>query len=153
MGSFSHGPNILPEQSLLFGCSLFYGCTYKMSAGCVIFGLMLLSLPILRSRYYGMGHPASVHLYFYADRFQGYLLRHHATNLATSKLETLETWVMPRKMFKFSNPTSDFARLQFAEVKALLFHCSEGTVSPKWKYHYRQMFKYSHLISNSVHFC
>ncbi|XP_072337957.1 xylosyltransferase 1 [Scyliorhinus torazame] len=69
-----------------------------------------------KCRYYAMGHPVSVHLYFYADRFQGYLLKHHATNLATSKLETLETWVMPRKMFKISNPTSDFARLQFAEI-------------------------------------
>ncbi|MBN3303974.1 XYLT1 Xylosyltransferase, partial [Amia calva] len=67
-------------------------------------------------RYFPMGHPVSVHLYFLADRFQGYLVRHHATNLATSKLETLETWVMPRKVFKIANPPNSFSRLQFAEI-------------------------------------
>nr|XP_040133243.1 xylosyltransferase 1 isoform X1 [Ictidomys tridecemlineatus] len=67
-------------------------------------------------RYYPMGHPASVHLYFLADRFQGFLVKHHATNLAVSKLETLETWVMPKKVFKIASPPSDFGRLQFSEV-------------------------------------
>ena len=67
-------------------------------------------------RYYPMGHPASVHLYFLADRFQGFLIKHHATNLAVSKLETLETWVMPKKVFKIASPPSDFGRLQFSEV-------------------------------------
>ncbi|KAG9334960.1 hypothetical protein JZ751_006183 [Albula glossodonta] len=70
-------------------------------------------------RYFPMGHPVSVHLYFLSDRFQGYLVRHHATNLATSKLETLETWVMPKKAFKFANPPSTFSRLQFAETHCL----------------------------------
>lgn len=68
-------------------------------------------------RYYPMGHPASVHLYFLADRFQGFLIKHHATNLAVSKLETLETWVMPKKVFKIASPPSDFGRLQFSEVR------------------------------------
>lgn len=63
-----------------------------------------------------MGHPASVHLYFLADRFQGFLIKHHATNLAVSKLETLETWVMPKKVFKIASPPSNFGRLQFSEV-------------------------------------
>nr|XP_014349502.1 PREDICTED: xylosyltransferase 1 isoform X2 [Latimeria chalumnae] len=67
-------------------------------------------------RYFPMGHPVSIHLYFLADRFQGYLVKHHATNLATSKLETLETWVMPKKVFKIANPPSDFGRLQFSEI-------------------------------------
>lgn len=64
-----------------------------------------------------MGHPVSVHLYFQADQFQGYLVKHHATNLATSKLETMETWVAPKKHFKLTNPSAGtFSRLQFAEV-------------------------------------
>ncbi|KAJ8413600.1 hypothetical protein AAFF_G00081070, partial [Aldrovandia affinis] len=67
-------------------------------------------------RYFPMGHPVSVHMYFLSDRFQGYLVRHHATNLATSKLETLETWIMPKKAFKISNPPNSFSRLQFAEI-------------------------------------
>ncbi|KAM6972774.1 xylosyltransferase 1 [Aplochiton taeniatus] len=68
-------------------------------------------------RYFPMGHPVSVHLYFQSDQFQGYLVKHHATNLATSKLETLETWVSPKQKFKMANPpSSSFTRLQFAEI-------------------------------------
>ncbi|XP_034043491.1 xylosyltransferase 1 [Thalassophryne amazonica] len=68
-------------------------------------------------RYFPMGHPVSVHLYFQADQFQGYLIKHHATNLATSKLETMETWVAPKRTFKMSSPPSGtFSRLQFAEI-------------------------------------
>lgn len=64
-----------------------------------------------------MGHPVSVHLYFQGDQFQGYLVKHHATNLATSKLETMETWVVPKKNFKLTSPpASTFSRLLFAEV-------------------------------------
>lgn len=64
-----------------------------------------------------MGHPVSVHLYFHSDQFQGYLVKHHATNLATSKLETLETWVSPKSTFRLSGAArSTFSRLQFAEV-------------------------------------
>lgn len=64
-----------------------------------------------------MGHPVSVHLYFQSDQFQGYLVKHHATNLATSKLETMETWVAPKKNFKLTTPpSSTFSRLQLAEV-------------------------------------
>lgn len=64
-----------------------------------------------------MGHPVAVHLYFQSDQFQGYLVKHHATNLATSKLETLETWVSPKNNFKVTSaPGSTFSRLQFAEV-------------------------------------
>lgn len=84
-----------------------------------------------------MGHPASVHLYFLADRFQGFLIKHHATNLAVSKLETLETWVMPKKVFKIASPPSDFGRLQFSEVRVqTLAHftvfssCSAGFCLP-----------------------
>ncbi|XP_051989097.1 xylosyltransferase 1 [Xyrauchen texanus] len=69
-----------------------------------------------RCRYFAMGHPVSAHMYFLSDEFQGYLVRHHATNLATSKLETLETWVMPKQFFKFTNPPNTFNRLQFAEI-------------------------------------
>ncbi|XP_075420669.1 xylosyltransferase 1 isoform X2 [Tenrec ecaudatus] len=87
-------------------------------------------------RYYPMGHPVSVHLYFLADRFQGFLVKHHATNLAVSKLETLETWVMPKKVFKVASPPSDFGRLQFSEVgtdwdaKERLFRNFGGLLGP-----------------------
>ncbi|XP_048860520.1 xylosyltransferase 1-like isoform X1 [Brienomyrus brachyistius] len=67
-------------------------------------------------RYLPVGHPVSVHLYFMSDQFQGYLVRHHATNLATSKVEALETWVTPKTAFRFSGPPGSFSRLQFIEI-------------------------------------
>ncbi|XP_023190006.1 xylosyltransferase 1 [Xiphophorus maculatus] len=68
-------------------------------------------------RYFPMGHPVSVHLYFHLDQFQGYLVKHHATNLATSKLEIMETWVAPKRNFELTSlPGSTFSRLQFAEI-------------------------------------
>ncbi|XP_013928107.1 PREDICTED: xylosyltransferase 1-like, partial [Thamnophis sirtalis] len=87
-------------------------------------------------RYYPMGHPVSVHLYFLADHFQGFLIKHHTTNLAASKLETLETWVIPKKVFKIASPPSDFGRLQFLEVgtdwdaKERIFRNFGGLISP-----------------------
>nr|Q811B1.1 RecName: Full=Xylosyltransferase 1; AltName: Full=Peptide O-xylosyltransferase 1; AltName: Full=Xylosyltransferase I [Mus musculus]CAD62249.1 xylosyltransferase I [Mus musculus] len=87
-------------------------------------------------RYYPMGHPVSVHFYFLADRFQGFLIKHHVTNLAVSKLETLETWMMPKEVFKVASPPSDFGRLQFSEVgtdwdaKERLFRNFGGLLGP-----------------------
>ncbi|XP_062999541.1 xylosyltransferase 1 [Elgaria multicarinata webbii] len=87
-------------------------------------------------RYYPMGHPVSVQLYFLADHFQGFLVKHHATNLAASKLETLETWVMPKKVFKIASPPSDFGRLQFSEIgtdwdaKERIFRNFGGLIGP-----------------------
>ncbi|KAL7979173.1 hypothetical protein Chor_015197, partial [Crotalus horridus] len=87
-------------------------------------------------RYYPVGHPVSVHLYFLADHFQGFLIKHHTTNLAASKLETLETWVIPKKVFKIASPPSDFGRLQFLEVgtdwdaKERIFRNFGGLISP-----------------------
>lgn len=73
-------------------------------------------------RYFPMGHPVSVHLYFHLDQFQGYLVKHHATNLATSKLEIMETWVAPKRNFELTSlPGSTFSRLQFAEVSLICF--------------------------------
>lgn len=86
---------------------------------------------VLFYRYYPMGHPISIHLYFLADRFQGFLIRHHATNLAVSKLETLETWVMPKKVFKIASPPSDFGRLQFTEVSVRSHPCTP-LASQEW---------------------
>uniref|UniRef100_A0A674D0Z6 Xylosyltransferase 1 n=1 Tax=Salmo trutta TaxID=8032 RepID=A0A674D0Z6_SALTR len=67
-------------------------------------------------RYISRGHPVSVHLYFLSDVFQGYLVRQHAGNLATSQLETLETWVSHSNHFTLAPTTNTLNRLQFAEV-------------------------------------
>lgn len=92
-------------------------------------------------RYYPMGHPVSVHLYFLADRFQGFLIRHHATNLAVSKLETLETWVMPKKVFKVASPPSDFGRLQFSEVSICIHACTMSAASGGVAYYFSSFWK------------
>ncbi|XP_045575604.1 xylosyltransferase 1 [Salmo salar] len=67
-------------------------------------------------RYISRGHPVSVHLYFLSDVFQGYLVRQNASNLATSQLETLETWVSHSNHFTLAPTTNTLNRLQFAEV-------------------------------------
>lgn len=114
--------------------------------------LLMDSLSVSRrsARYFPMGHPVSVHLYFQSDQFQGYLVKHHATNLATSKLETMETWVAPKKNFKLTTPpSSTFSRLQYAEVsqqvhvwfsfslKSLVWHESQNNqsaIASVWKW-------------------
>lgn len=63
-----------------------------------------------------MSHPLSVHLYFLSDQFQGYLVRHVATNRASAQLETLETWVTPRDRFKLATPPQTTNRLQHIQV-------------------------------------
>ncbi|KAJ7992014.1 hypothetical protein DPEC_G00274190 [Dallia pectoralis] len=67
-------------------------------------------------RYISRGHPVSVHLYFLSDVFQGYLVRQHTSNLATSQLETIETWVTPSNHFTLALTTSTVNRLHFAAV-------------------------------------
>ncbi|MEQ2196658.1 hypothetical protein XENOCAPTIV_007700, partial [Xenoophorus captivus] len=71
------------------------------------------------------GQPPSLRLSFWLFgkaaqrglRAEGYLVKHHATNLATSKLEIMETWVAPKKNFELTTPPgSTFSRLQFAEL-------------------------------------
>ncbi|XP_061080023.1 xylosyltransferase 1-like [Conger conger] len=67
-------------------------------------------------RYVPIGQPVAVHLYFLSDVFQGYLVKHHATNLATGRQETLETWAAPKTAFKLADPPSAFSRLDFAQI-------------------------------------
>uniref|UniRef100_A0A3Q3XP95 Xylosyltransferase 1 n=1 Tax=Mola mola TaxID=94237 RepID=A0A3Q3XP95_MOLML len=61
-------------------------------------------------------HPVSVHLYFLSDQFQGYLVRHAATNRASTQLESLETWVTARDHFTLATPPQPTNRLQHIQV-------------------------------------
>lgn len=63
-----------------------------------------------------MSHPVSVHLYFLSDQFQGYLVRHVATNRASTQLETLETWVTRKDHFTPASPPHPNNRLQHIQV-------------------------------------
>ncbi|XP_068193653.1 xylosyltransferase 1-like [Antennarius striatus] len=88
-------------------------------------------------RYAAVSHPASVHLYFLSDQFQGYLVRHTATNQASAQLESLETWVTPRDHFTLASPPHATNRLQHIQVgtdwdpKERLFRNWGGLVGPQ----------------------
>ncbi|XP_034045561.1 xylosyltransferase 1-like [Thalassophryne amazonica] len=88
-------------------------------------------------RYVAMSHPVSVHLYFLSDQFQGYLVRHVATNRASTQLETLETWVTPKDHFTLANQPNPTNRLQHVQVgtdwdpKERLFRNWGGLLGPE----------------------
>ncbi|XP_005998331.1 xylosyltransferase 2 [Latimeria chalumnae] len=67
-------------------------------------------------KYEPMGYPSSVHLYFYDDHFQGYLVMQEVQNMATGQTETLEVWAMPQGKMQLLNNGREFDRLQNIEV-------------------------------------
>lgn len=72
------------------------------------------------SRFEPQGFPSSVHLYFYDDHFQGYLVTQEVQNPATQQVESLEMWVMPRGTLKLAGRSRQANRLQNLEVGFLL---------------------------------
>ncbi|XP_037544373.1 xylosyltransferase 1 [Nematolebias whitei] len=88
-------------------------------------------------RFTAMSHPVSVHLYFMADQFQGYLVRLAAMNRASAQLESLETWVMPKDHFTPASPPNANNRLQHIQVgsdwdpKERLFRNWGGLLGPE----------------------
>lgn len=84
--------------------------------------LMLRCAPSLSvvSRFEPRGFPSSVHLYFYDDRFQGYLVMQEVQNLATGQAESLEVWMMPQGALKLSGHGGQANRLQNLEVNGAL---------------------------------
>ncbi|XP_069021515.1 xylosyltransferase 1-like [Embiotoca jacksoni] len=69
-------------------------------------------------RFVALSLPVSVHLYFLSDQFQGYLVRHVATNRASTQLENLETWVTHKDHFTLTSPPHGTNRLQHVQVGA-----------------------------------
>uniref|UniRef100_A0A665TKK4 Xylosyltransferase 1 n=1 Tax=Echeneis naucrates TaxID=173247 RepID=A0A665TKK4_ECHNA len=88
-------------------------------------------------RYVSTSHPVSVHLYFLSDQFQGYLVRHVATNRASTQPESLETWVTPKDHFTLASPPHPTNRLQHVQVgsdwdpKERLFRNWGGLLGPE----------------------
>lgn len=64
-----------------------------------------------------VGYPISVHLYFYDDRFQGYLVRQEVKNIS-GKMEMLEVWVVPQATLQLESNLNEFERLKNLEVRA-----------------------------------
>ncbi|XP_041265178.1 xylosyltransferase 2 [Onychostruthus taczanowskii] len=87
-------------------------------------------------RFEPRGFPSSVHLYFYDDRFQGYLVMQEVQNLATGQTESLEVWMMPQGALKLSGHGGQANRLQNLEVgtewdpKERLFRNFGGLMGP-----------------------
>ncbi|XP_018611749.1 xylosyltransferase 2-like [Scleropages formosus] len=67
-------------------------------------------------RYEPIGYPASVHLYFYDDRFQGYLVRQEVQATETGARETLEVWAVPQSTLQVETNLREFSRLKNLEV-------------------------------------
>lgn len=75
-----------------------------------------LSLSVSLCRFEPRGFPSSVHLYFYDDRFQGYLVMQEVQNLLMGQAESLEVWMMPQGALKLAGHGGQANRLQNLEV-------------------------------------
>lgn len=72
-----------------------------------------------RRRFEPVGFPLSVHLYFYDDRFQGYLVRQEVQAVGSDVKETLEMWAVPQTTFILEPNLKEFERLKNLEVSVL----------------------------------
>ncbi|KAK2829305.1 hypothetical protein Q7C36_017295 [Tachysurus vachellii] len=87
-------------------------------------------------RFVPVGYPISVHLYFYDDRFQGYLLRQEVKSTASEKKEMLEVWVVPQATLQLESNLNEFERLKNLEVgtewdpKERIFRNFGGVMGP-----------------------
>lgn len=71
-------------------------------------------------RFEPRGLPSSVHLYFYDDHFQGYLVTQAVQPSAQGPAETLEMWLMPQGSLKLLGRSDQASRLQSLEVGQVL---------------------------------
>ncbi|XP_036405920.1 xylosyltransferase 2 [Megalops cyprinoides] len=87
-------------------------------------------------RYEPIGYPLSVHLYFYDDRFQGYLVKQEVLSLTTRERQTLEVWAVPQTTLQLEGNLREFERLKNLEVgtewdpKERIFRNFGGVMGP-----------------------
>ncbi|KAG9350340.1 hypothetical protein JZ751_026694 [Albula glossodonta] len=87
-------------------------------------------------RYEPIGYPLSVHLYFYDDRFQGYLVKQEVQALGTRARQTLEVWAVPQTTLQLESNLREFERLKNLEVgtewdpKERIFRNFGGVMGP-----------------------
>lgn len=67
-------------------------------------------------RFEPVGFPLSVHVYFYDDRFQGYLVRQEVQAIGSKVRETLEMWAVPQATLVLETNLKEFERLKNLEV-------------------------------------
>lgn len=70
-------------------------------------------------RFEPVGVPLSVHVYFYDDRFQGYLVRQEVQAVESKARETLEMWAVPQATLVLEKNLKEFERLKNLEVSTL----------------------------------
>lgn len=63
-----------------------------------------------------VGLPLSVHVYFYDDRFQGYLVSQEVQAAGSQARDTLEVWAVPQATFVLETNLKEFERLKNLEV-------------------------------------
>ncbi|XP_035262505.1 xylosyltransferase 2 [Anguilla anguilla] len=87
-------------------------------------------------RYEPIGYPLSVHLYFYDDRFQGYLVKQEVQISGTKTRQTLEVWAVPQTTLQLESNLHEFERLKNLEVgtgwdpKERIFRTFGGVMGP-----------------------
>uniref|UniRef100_A0A665V5G2 Xylosyltransferase 2 n=1 Tax=Echeneis naucrates TaxID=173247 RepID=A0A665V5G2_ECHNA len=106
------------------------------------FRLSLKNLSVTQSnleacRFEPVGSPLSVHLYFYDDHFQGYLVRQEAQVVGSKVRETLEMWAVPQSSLVLETNLKEFERLKNLEVsgtewdpKERIFRNFGGVIGP-----------------------
>ncbi|KAK2894036.1 hypothetical protein Q8A73_016520 [Channa argus] len=87
-------------------------------------------------RFEPVGYTRSVHLYFYDDRFQGYLVRQEAQPVGSKVKETIEVWAMPQATLVLDTKLKEFERLKNLEIgtewdpKERIFRNFGGVIGP-----------------------
>ncbi|XP_041825722.1 xylosyltransferase 2 [Melanotaenia boesemani] len=87
-------------------------------------------------RFEPVGYPLSVHLYFYDDRFQGYLVRQEVQAAGSKDRETLAVWAVPQATLVFETNLREFERLKNLEIgtewdpKERIFRNFGGVIGP-----------------------
>lgn len=84
-----------------------------------LFSLSCLIYLFFSPRFEPVGVPLSVHVYFYDDRFQGYLVRQEVQAVESKARETLEMWAVPQATLVLEKNLKEFERLKNLEVSTL----------------------------------
>lgn len=83
-----------------------------------------------------VGYPLSVNLYFYDDRFQGYLIRQEVQARGSKARETVEMWAVPQATLVLGKNLKEFERLKNLEIgtdwdpKERIFRNFGGVIGP-----------------------
>ncbi|KAM7372188.1 hypothetical protein PAMP_009377 [Pampus punctatissimus] len=87
-------------------------------------------------RFEPVGFPLSVHVYFYDNHFQGYLVRQEVQAVGSKVKETLEMWAVPQASLVLDTNLKEFERLKNLEIgtewdpKERIFRNFGGIIGP-----------------------